>query len=116
MLYEGWDRQGLIYHLTGTLLSAGDINIRAFDATVPEQHLARIRFSFEAPDQETIERARQALSLLQKGEPILDTAYLLGYFDQPHLTRSLKLYAGKTPAQILQTQNDVVFLQDEISS
>jgi hypothetical protein len=65
-----------------------------------------------------IERARQALSLLQNGEPILDTAYLLGYFDQPHLTRSLKLYAGKTPAQIVQTnaQNDVVFLQDEVSS
>jgi hypothetical protein len=65
-----------------------------------------------------IERARQALSLLQTGEPILDTAYLLGYFDQPHLTRSLKLYAGKTPAQIVQAnaQSDVVFLQDEVSS
>lgn len=65
-----------------------------------------------------IERARQALSLLQSGEPILDTAYLLGYFDQPHLTRSLKLYAGKTPAQIVQAsaQSDVVFLQDEVSS
>lgn len=65
-----------------------------------------------------IERARQGLTLLQEGAPILDTAYLLGYFDQPHFTRSLKLYAGKTPAQILQSQaqNDVVFLQDEVSS
>jgi AraC-like DNA-binding protein len=52
-----------------------------------------------------IERARQALSLLQKGAPILDTAYQLGYFDQPHLTRSLKLYAGQTPAQILQAND-----------
>jgi hypothetical protein len=62
-----------------------------------------------------IERARQALSLLQKGMPILDTAYQLGYFDQPHFTRSMKLYAGLTPAQILQAnaQNNVVFLQDE---
>lgn len=65
-----------------------------------------------------IERARQALSLLQKGGPIPDTAYLLGYFDQSHFTRSLKLYAGQTPSQILQTSspNDVVFLQDETSS
>jgi AraC-like DNA-binding protein len=65
-----------------------------------------------------IERARQALSLLQKGAPIPDTAYLLGYFDQSHFTRSLKLYAGQTPSQILQTSspNDVVFLQDETSS
>lgn len=65
-----------------------------------------------------IERARQALSLLQKGTPISDAVYQLGYFDQSHFTRSLKLYAGDTPAQILQSnsQNYVVFLQDEISS
>ncbi|MBL8080426.1 MAG: helix-turn-helix transcriptional regulator [Anaerolineales bacterium] len=65
-----------------------------------------------------IERARQALSLLQNGAPIPDTAYLLGYFDQSHFTRSLKLYAGQTPSQIIQTSgpNDAVFLQDEASS
>lgn len=65
-----------------------------------------------------IERARQALSLLQNGTPILDTTHQLGYFDQSHFTRSLKLYTGKTPAQFLEAkrQNAVVFLQDEISS
>ena len=64
-----------------------------------------------------IERARQALSLLQKGTPVPDTAYLLGYFDQPHLTRSLKLYTGQTPAQFAEAkgQTDVVFLQDGTS-
>jgi hypothetical protein len=47
-----------------------------------------------------IERARHALALLQSGIPIPETAYRAGYFDQPHLTRSLKLFAGQTPAQI----------------
>jgi len=47
-----------------------------------------------------IERARQAATLLEQGCPILDTAYQLGYFDQSHLTNSLRRYVGQTPAQI----------------
>nr|MBD3885241.1 AraC family transcriptional regulator [Phormidium tenue FACHB-886] len=47
-----------------------------------------------------IERARSAVSLLEQGTPILDTAFELGYFDQAHLTHSLKRFIGKTPAQI----------------
>ncbi|MBA3874308.1 MAG: helix-turn-helix transcriptional regulator [Anaerolineae bacterium] len=47
-----------------------------------------------------IQRARQATTLLESGQPILDTAYQLGYFDQSHLTNSLKRYMGQTPAQI----------------
>jgi len=49
---------------------------------------------------EQIERARSAVSLLLQGTPILDTAFELGYFDQAHLTNSLKRFIGKTPAQI----------------
>ncbi len=49
-----------------------------------------------------IERARSAVSLLEQGTPIFDTAFELGYFDQAHLTNSLKRFMGKTPAQILQ--------------
>jgi AraC-like DNA-binding protein len=48
-----------------------------------------------------IERARQAATLLEQGCPILDTAYQFGYFDQSHLTNSLRRYMGQTPAQIL---------------
>ena len=48
-----------------------------------------------------IERARQAASLLQRGDPISDAVHEVGYFDQPHLTRSLKKWIGHTPAQIL---------------
>jgi len=49
-----------------------------------------------------IERARYATHLLQQGFSILDTVLEAGYFDQPHLTRSLKSLIGQTPAQILQ--------------
>jgi AraC-like DNA-binding protein len=47
-----------------------------------------------------IERARGALALLEQGVSILDTVDKAGYFDQPHLTRSLKRFIGQTPAQI----------------
>ena len=47
-----------------------------------------------------IERARQATRLLKQGVSILDTVAQAGYFDQPHLTRSLKRYIGLTPAQV----------------
>jgi AraC-like DNA-binding protein len=47
-----------------------------------------------------IERARYATRLLQQGVSILDTVLEAGYFDQPHLTRSLKHFIGQTPAQI----------------
>ena len=47
-----------------------------------------------------IERARHAMALLQRGVSILDTVYLAGYFDQPHMTRGMKHLIGQTPAQI----------------
>jgi AraC-like DNA-binding protein len=47
-----------------------------------------------------IERARQAMALLERGVSILDTVDQAGYFDQPHLTRSLKYFMGQTPAQV----------------
>jgi AraC-like DNA-binding protein len=47
-----------------------------------------------------IERARYATVLLGEGMPISDVAYEAGYFDQPHLTRSLKRFMDRTPAQI----------------
>jgi AraC-like DNA-binding protein len=49
-----------------------------------------------------IERAKEAVRMLQQGTSILDTVYSLGYFDQPHLTRSLRRFMGQTPAQIAQ--------------
>jgi hypothetical protein len=50
-----------------------------------------------------IERARQAAALLQKGVPISETTYQTGYFDQAHLTNSLKRFYGQTPVQIIKS-------------
>jgi AraC-like DNA-binding protein len=47
-----------------------------------------------------IERARFATVLLRQGATIFDAVFQAGYFDQPHLTRSLRYFIGQTPAQI----------------
>jgi AraC-like DNA-binding protein len=47
-----------------------------------------------------INRAQQAISLLRQGKTIADVVFETGYFDQPHLTRALKRFAGQTPLQI----------------
>ena len=48
-----------------------------------------------------IERARDAMSLLQHDMAILDVVDCLGYADQPHLTRSMKRFMGYTPTQVM---------------
>lgn len=48
-----------------------------------------------------IQRAQQAAALLRHGKSILDTVYEMGYYDQPHMTKSFKQWVGRTPAQIL---------------
>lgn len=50
---------------------------------------------------EQLKRARQAFYLLQSGHSPTDAAHLAGYADQSHMTRSLKLLRGETPAQII---------------
>lgn len=62
-----------------------------------------------------MERARRAQALLRNGLSILDTVEEAGYFDQPHLTRSLKHWLGHTPAQIIRmSQPDCQSVQDTI--
>jgi hypothetical protein len=57
-----------------------------------------------------IERARHATNLLREGVPILDAVYQAGYFDQPHLTRSLRHRIGQSPAQIIRGHQQLSFL------
>ncbi len=60
-----------------------------------------------------VERAQRAASLLKQGVSILDTVHEVGYFDQPHLTRSLKQFIGYTPAQIVRMNQPAChFIQD----
>ena len=50
-----------------------------------------------------IRRAERAVELLSLGVPPIDVARRAGYADQPHLTRSLRRLAGRTPSQIVVT-------------
>jgi AraC-like DNA-binding protein len=52
-----------------------------------------------------IERAQQAVSLLQSSVSILDVVYQVGYADQQTMTKSLKRLTGQTPAQIACIRN-----------
>ena len=63
-----------------------------------------------------IERARYATILLKEGVSILDVVSRLGYFDQAHLTRSLKFFIGETPAKIILRQKQLSFLYKTTSS
>jgi AraC-like DNA-binding protein len=47
-----------------------------------------------------IRRAEWAVELLCRGVSPLDVAGQAGYADQPHLTRSLKRFVGRTPSQV----------------
>jgi AraC-like DNA-binding protein len=88
LLREGVVGEALQGHLKD--LSLRSVQRRFLQATGVTQSMAR-----------QIERARYATLLLQQGVSILDTTLEAGYFDQPHLTRSLKYFIGQTPAQII---------------
>jgi AraC-like DNA-binding protein len=57
-----------------------------------------------------IERARYATNLLKEGVSILDAVHLAGYFDQAHLTRSLRFFIGQTPTKIIRDEKQLSFL------
>ncbi len=67
--------------------------------TVQRRFLRATGLTFNAVFQ--IERARFALSCLKRGASILDTTEEAGFYDQPHLTRSLKALIGLSPAHNL---------------
>jgi len=57
-----------------------------------------------------IERARYATNLLEQGVSILDAVHEAGYFDQAHLTRSLKYRIGQTPVEVGRGEHQLSFL------
>jgi hypothetical protein len=63
-----------------------------------------------------IDRARHATNLLKQGVSILDTVHEAGYYDQAHLTRSVKYLIGQTPAQIRRAEKQLSFLYKTKSS
>ena len=63
-----------------------------------------------------IERARHATRLLRDGAAIADAALDAGYFDQAHLTRSLKRFVGQTPLQVVRGQQQLSLLYNTDSA
>jgi AraC-like DNA-binding protein len=57
-----------------------------------------------------VERARYAARLLCDGAGIGETVHLAGYYDQAHLTRSLKRLIGQTPARIRRHEGQLSLL------
>jgi hypothetical protein len=57
-----------------------------------------------------IERARRATLLLREGTSILDVVGEAGYYDQAHLTRSLRHFVGHTPAEVARAERQLSFL------
>jgi len=57
-----------------------------------------------------IDRARHAAILLRQGSSILDTVHEAGYFDQAHLTNSLKHLVGQTPLELGRRTAQLSFL------
>ena len=57
-----------------------------------------------------IERARHATNLLRDGVAINDAVHEAGFFDQAHLTRSLKSLIGLTPSKIARERRQLSFL------
>jgi methylphosphotriester-DNA--protein-cysteine methyltransferase len=60
------------------------------------------------------ERARLATNLLRQGGTIPEAVFDAGYFDQAHLTRSLKRFIGQTPAQIIRGEEQLSFLYNTV--
>lgn len=63
-----------------------------------------------------IERARYATTLLKNGAAIADAVHEAGFFDQAHLTRSLRRLIGQTPAKIARADEQLSFLYNTAPS
>jgi Helix-turn-helix domain len=73
-----------------------------------QRHFRRVTgMTFSSHQQ--IQRARHAASLLMSGSSILDATFAAGYFDQAHLTRSMKQLVGMTPARLLRERPQLSF-------
>lgn len=90
------------------------LGILAFDDTIPNELAGRpsqlaprtVRYRFARATGQShrhivqVHRARQAFDMLRHAATIDEVIARLGYYDHPHLTRSLKKYTGTTPAQL----------------
>ena len=86
---------------------AGDAD--ALNARTAQRHFLNATGMSQAAMRQ-IERARQATLLLRDGLPPGEAAAEAGYFDQAHLTRSLRRFVGLTPGGIVRNERQLSFL------
>jgi hypothetical protein len=55
-----------------------------------------------------VQRAQQAVAMLQMGRPAVDVALALGFSDQAHMINSLKAIMGQTPKEIVRAASSEV--------
>jgi hypothetical protein len=92
-------------HATGAA-AEGDVDWMSRRSV--QRHFRRVTgMTFSAWQQ--IERARHAAALLTGGSSILDAAFGAGYFDQAHLTRSVRQLIGITPARLARERPQLSF-------
>ena len=104
-------RKGLLAH--DPVVDVGDR--RALSLRSAQRHVLRATGLTHRTVRQ-IERARHATTLLKDGVSILDTVHDAGYFDQAHLTRSLKHRIGLTPAEILPAKRQLSLLYKTTTS
>ena len=86
---------------------AGDAD--ALNARTAQRHFRHATGMSQAAMRQ-IERARHATLLLRDGLPPGEAAAEAGYFDQAHLTRSLRRFVGLTPGGIVRNERQLSFL------
>ena len=92
----------LIYHGSLSTLTGGEVNTRDWALGLKGRgHKIVIYTVHPGPLAEQIRR---------EGVSIVDAVHLAGYFDQAHLTRSLKRLIGQTPTKIIQGERQLSFL------
>ncbi|WP_167561286.1 helix-turn-helix domain-containing protein [Bradyrhizobium sp. AS23.2] len=107
-------------HLVARLARAGVIaRSQATDAAVDgdvdwmsqrsvQRHFRRVTgMTFSSYQQ--IQRARRAADLLVNGSSVLEATSDAGYFDQAHLTRSVRQLIGMTPARLARERPQLSF-------
>jgi hypothetical protein len=73
-----------------------------------QRHFRRVTgMTFSSYQQ--IQRARHAAALLTGGSSVLDATCEAGYFDQAHLTRSVRQLIGMTPARLAREKPQLSF-------
>lgn len=84
----------------------GDVNWMSRRSV--QRHFRRVT-GITLSSYQQIQRARHAAALLVSGSSVLDATFQAGYFDQAHLTRSIKHLVGITPARLLREKPQLSF-------